>query len=70
MRRDHTRPRAFERTDESEKALELIMPEKFWIPLNELLVTYGQLICTPLSPRCSECPIAADCPKLGVKKTR
>jgi len=56
--------------DESEKALELIMPEKYWIPLNELLVTYGQLICTPLSPRCSECPITADCSKRGVKKTR
>ena len=56
--------------EESEKALELVMPQKFWIPLNELLVSYGQQICTPISPRCSECPILKECLKIGVTKTR
>jgi endonuclease III len=56
--------------EESEKALELVMPKKFWIPLNELLVSYGQQICTPVSPRCSECPINGKCAKKGVTKTR
>ena len=56
--------------EESEKALELVMPQKFWIPLNELLVSYGQQICTPISPRCSECPIKKECSKVGVTKTR
>ena len=56
--------------EESEKALELIMPQKFWIPLNELLVSYGQQICTPVSPRCSECPVQEKCSKTGVTKTR
>lgn len=56
--------------EESEKALEQIMPQKFWIPLNELLVSYGQKICTPVSPRCSECPIQKACPKIGVTKKR
>jgi len=56
--------------EESEKALELVMPQKFWIPLNELLVSYGQQICTPVSPRCSECPIREECLKVGVTRTR
>jgi endonuclease III len=56
--------------EESEKALELVMPKKFWIPLNELLVSYGQQICTPISPRCTECPIKKECSKIGVTKTR
>ncbi|NQT57656.1 MAG: endonuclease III [Bacteroidetes bacterium] len=56
--------------EESEKALELVLPQKFWIPLNELLVSFGQQICTPVSPRCSECPIQKECLRVGVAKTR
>lgn len=56
--------------EESEKALEVIMPKKYWIPLNELLVTYGQQICTPVSPFCTQCPVADFCQKNGVTKTR
>ncbi len=56
--------------EESVKALEQIMPDKFWIPLNELLVAYGQYICTPVSPFCSKCPISEDCQKNGVERSR
>lgn len=56
--------------EESEKALENIMPRRFWIPLNELLVAYGQSICTPISPFCSKCPEKISCPKIGVEKSR
>ncbi len=56
--------------EESEKALEKVLPERYWIPLNELLVRFGQTICTPVSPRCSECPTAVECPRIGVGKTR
>lgn len=55
---------------ESVKALEAIMPVRFWIPLNELLVTYGQTICLPVSPLCSLCPQEACCPKNGVQRHR
>ena len=54
----------------SERALELVMPQRYWIPLNELLVMYGQRVCTPISPRCSLCPIDKTCPKVGVTTTR
>ena len=56
--------------EETEKALELIMPRKYWIPLNELLVSYGQKVCTPQSPHCSLCHIQENCPKISVKKSR
>ena len=56
--------------EESEKALMEVMPKRFWIPLNELLVRYGQVICTSVSPFCSKCPEEATCPKVGVTKSR
>ncbi len=56
--------------EESEKALMPIMPKRFWIPLNELLVSYGQEICTSVSPKCSMCPQNNFCPKVGVTKHR
>lgn len=56
--------------EDSVDALESIMPERFWIPLNELLVAYGQTICTPVSPFCSKCPESKECPKCGVERTR
>lgn len=56
--------------EESEKVLQTVMPKRFWIPLNELLVSYGQEVCTSVSPRCSLCPENAHCPKTGVVKSR
>lgn len=56
--------------EESVVALESIMPKRFWIPLNELLVAYGQNICLSISPLCSECPIKDECKKIGIKYSR
>ncbi len=42
------------------------IPKRYWIDLNELLVTHGQNICLPRKPRCSICPIARWCKKVGV----
>ena len=56
--------------EQTEVALQRVMPRRFWIPLNELLVIYGQLICTSVSPWCSRCPQQQNCPKTGVKKSR
>jgi endonuclease-3 len=56
--------------EESEIALQLVMPRHHWIPLNELLVLFGQKVCTPLSPHCSTCPFNLTCEKVGVKKSR
>ncbi len=56
--------------DASEAALRTILPGKWWIDINRLLVGFGQAICVPVSPKCSECPVSTDCPATGVKRNR
>lgn len=56
--------------EETEKALRGIMPVKYWIPLNEMLVSYGQEVCTSVSPKCSLCPENGRCAKAGVERSR
>jgi endonuclease-3 len=56
--------------DKTEFALREKLPKKYWIEYNDLLVTYGQNICKPISPICSECTIYDLCERKGVKKHR
>ncbi len=56
--------------EESEMALRKKLPVEYWIEYNDLLVSYGQNICLPVSPKCSLCRVNQACPKLGVKKSR
>ncbi|MCK4265587.1 endonuclease III [Candidatus Babeliales bacterium] len=55
---------------ETEKALEKVLPERYWIEWNGLLVIWGQNICTPISPFCSKCAIKPYCKQVNVIKTR
>ncbi len=55
---------------ETEFALQKVLPKKYWIIFNTLLVTLGQNICTPISPKCSICPINQYCQKVRVEKHR
>ena len=56
--------------DDTEAALRLVLPKRWWIPINETLVRHGQQVCKPTSPICSACPIARRCPKIGVDRRR
>ena len=56
--------------EKTEEKLREILPRRFWIPLNELLVRYGQKVCTSVSPFCSLCPEEPRCPKKGVRRHR
>jgi endonuclease-3 len=56
--------------EQTEIALEKILQRKYWIPINELLVRFGQTLCTPVSPFCTRCPIHARCPRIGVQRSR
>jgi endonuclease-3 len=56
--------------ERTEWALRAKLPERHWIELNDLLVSFGQNICQPLSPRCSVCPVAAHCRRVGVGRSR
>jgi len=55
---------------ETEFALRKALPKKFWAEINDLLVTYGKKVCTPMSPRCSICVIDAYCKRVGVTRSR
>lgn len=56
--------------EESEVALEALWPRKHWIEANGLLVSFGQEVCTPTSPRCSICPFRSHCLRKGVERSR
>lgn len=56
--------------EKTETALRERLPRRYWIEYNDLLVSFGQTVCQPVSPRCSECTIARWCPRLGVTKHR
>lgn len=56
--------------EETEQVLRQALPSAFWIPINGLLVTLGQQICHPTSPRCSQCPLRTVCAQRGVTRRR
>ena len=56
--------------EETEMALRQRLPRRYWIGYNDLLVSFGQNICQPVSPRCSDCPVRRSCPRLGVTHSR
>jgi endonuclease III len=56
--------------DETEQALRKKLPRGYWIVLNDLLVPYGQNLCRPVSPLCSQCNIAKYCDRVGVTHSR
>jgi endonuclease III len=55
---------------DTELALERLVPKRLWIELNTVLVAFGQNICQPVSPLCSQCRVSRLCEKLGVKQSR
>jgi len=53
--------------DETEQVLRETLPRRWWIPINGILVSFGQRVCRPVGPRCSGCPVFQDCPFPGKK---
>lgn len=56
--------------EETEFALRAKLPPQYWIEINDLLVTFGQNLCHPVSPRCSVCPLVRLCDRVGVTRSR
>ena len=56
--------------EETEFTLRELLPKKHWKIINDLLVTYGQNLCHPVSPKCSICRLETYCEKKGVTKKR
>jgi endonuclease-3 len=55
---------------ETELALRRVLPRRYWLDWNWLLVSFGQHTCVPVSPRCSICPVEERCPRIGVVRSR
>jgi endonuclease-3 len=56
--------------EQTEAALRKVLPRRYWIEINGLLVAFGQTICQPVSPLCSRCSLARRCPQIGVVHSR
>ncbi len=56
--------------DETERVLMIVLPRRHWIGINDTMVSFGQRVCQPVSPRCSLCPLGDVCPREGVRKHR
>ena len=56
--------------DETEMVLRKILPKRYWIEYNDLLVAFGQNLCVPVSPFCSRCKLADFCPRINVNRSR
>ncbi len=49
--------------EETEMALEKILPKGWWSRINPVLVAFGQTICKPVVPQCGLCPLRTWCPR-------
>jgi endonuclease-3 len=56
--------------EQTMRALEKILPTKYWVEINRLLVPFGKHICTGRLPRCSTCPVLVHCEQRGVTDHR
>lgn len=56
--------------EKTEMALREILPRRYWIPINDWLVAYGQHVCVPVSPWCSRCVLRHHCARVGVARSR
>lgn len=54
----------------TEMALRKKLPREHWKEVNDLLVTWGQNVCLPVSPLCSRCAVSHLCDRIGVKVHR
>lgn len=56
--------------EKTEFALRQKLPKQYWIEYNDLLVSFGQHLCRPISPLCSRCPVKKYCRQIGVTARR
>lgn len=51
-------------------ALEMVLPKRYWVEINRLLVPFGKHVCTGQRPKCSTCPVMQYCRQVGVTSHR
>jgi endonuclease-3 len=56
--------------EKTEEELMKILPKKYWKEFNGIFVLFGKTICSPVSPKCSQCPVRKYCKRINVTKSR
>jgi endonuclease III len=51
-------------------ALAAVLPAKYHVAINEVLVPFGKHVCTGRAPKCSTCPVLEFCRQVGVTEHR
>lgn len=49
--------------------LEKVLPRRYWLEINKLLVPFGRHVCRAIRPRCPSCPLLSMCRQIGVHET-
>ncbi len=52
------------------EALERVLPHRYDVEINALLVPFGKHVCTGVRPKCSTCPVLDMCQQVGVTSHR
>jgi endonuclease-3 len=56
--------------EETMTVLEAVLPQRYRVEINRVLVPFGKHICTGRLPHCSTCPVLAECAQVGVTAHR
>jgi endonuclease-3 len=49
-----------------EQDLMVLLPRKEWVNFSHRLIHHGRKICIARRPKCTECPLLALCPRIGL----
>jgi endonuclease-3 len=52
--------------EKSMEQLQRILPRRYWLEINKVLVPFGKNICRSPKPRCPHCPLVNMCKQVGV----
>jgi endonuclease-3 len=55
-----------ENAEQIERDLMELLPPEEWINFSHRLIHHGRQICIARRPKCAECPLRPDCPRVGL----
>lgn len=55
-----------EDAEKIERDLMKLLPQKDWILFSHAMIWHGRQVCNARRPKCPDCPLSGDCPKIGV----
>jgi endonuclease III len=56
--------------DEIERELRKLRPSDDWTPFSMRLILHGRRVCHARAPRCPDCLLQPDCPRIGVTSSK